>query len=103
WYVRTVKVGSGIRRIELQEDTDRKTFEVLWPLTWGRRVTKHRYRVPEGGLVWEVDEFTDRDLVLAEVELPSEDVEPKLPDWITPYVVREVTDESEYLNINLAR
>jgi CHAD domain-containing protein/CYTH domain-containing protein len=103
WYVRTVKVGSGIRRIELQEDTDRKTFEVLWPLTWGRRVTKHRYRVPEGGLVWEVDEFTDRDLVLAEVELPSEDIEPKLPDWIAPYVVREVTDESEYLNINLTR
>ena len=102
WYVRTVKVGSGIRRIELQEDTDQKTFEVLWPLTWGRRVIKRRYRVPEGGLVWEVDEFTDRDLVLAEVELPSEDVQPKLPDWIAPYVVREVTDESEYVNANLA-
>jgi CYTH domain-containing protein len=103
WYVRTVKVGSGIRRIELQEDTDRQTFEVLWPLTWGRRVIKRRYRMPEGGLVWEVDEFTDRDLVLAEVELPSEDVQPRLPDWIAPYVVREVTDESVYLNINLAR
>ena len=103
WYVRTVKVGSGIRRIELQEDTDRETFEVLWPLTEGRRVIKRRYRVPEGGLTWEVDEFTDRDLVLAEIELPSEDVKPRLPDWIAPYVVREVTDESEYLNMNLAR
>jgi len=103
WYVRTVKVGSGIRRIELQDDTDRKTFKVLWPLTRGRRVIKRRYRVPEAGLVWEVDEFTDRDLVLAEVELPSEDIKPRLPDWIAPYVVREVTDESEYLNINLAR
>ena len=103
WYVRTVKVGSGIRRIELQEDTDRETFEVLWPLTEGRRVTKRRYRVPEGGLTWEVDEFTDRDLVLAEIELPSEDVKPNLPDWIAPYVVREVTGESEYLNMNLAR
>jgi CYTH domain-containing protein len=49
-----------------------------------------------------VDEFADRDLVLAEIELPSEDVKPKLPQWIAPYVVREVTDESEYLNINLA-
>ena len=103
WYVRTVKVGSGIRRIELQEDTDRETFEVLWPLTEGRRVTKRRYRVPEGGFTWEVDEFTDRDLVLAEIELPSEDVKPNLPDWIAPYVVREVTGESEYLNMNLAR
>jgi CHAD domain-containing protein/CYTH domain-containing protein len=103
WYVRTVKVGSGIRRIELQEDTDRKTFEVLWPLTQGRRVIKRRYRVPEGRLVWEVDEFTDRDLLLAEVELPSEEVKPKLPEWIAPYVVREVTGESEYVNVNLAR
>ena len=103
WYVRTVKVGSGIRRIELQDDTDRETFEVLWPLTEGRRVIKRRYRVPEGGLTWEVDEFTDRDLVLAEIELPSEDVKPRLPDWIAPYVVREVTDESEYVNMNLAR
>ena len=101
--VRTVKVGSGIRRIVLQEDTNRETFEVLWPLTEGRRVIKRRYRVPEGGLTWEVDEFTDRDLVLAEIELPSEEVKPRLPDWIAPYVVREVTDESEYLNMNLAR
>ncbi len=103
WYVRTVKVGTGIRRLELQDDTDRATFEVLWPLTEGRRVVKRRYRVPEAGLIWEVDEFTDRDLVLAEVELPSEDVKPGLPDWIAPYVVREVTGESEYANINLAR
>ena len=103
WYLRTVKVGSGIRRIELQEDTDRKTFEVLWPLTRGRRVIKRRYRIPEGRLVWEVDEFTDRDLVLAEVELPSEDVKPKLPEWIAPYVVREVTGEPEFLNVTLAR
>ncbi len=103
WYVRTVKVGSGIRRIELQEDTDRETFEVLWPLTLGRRVIKRRYRVPEGGLTWEVDEFTDRDLVLAEIELPSEDIKPKLPDWIAPHVVREVTGEPEYVNVNLAR
>ncbi|NNK48458.1 MAG: adenylate cyclase, partial [Gemmatimonadetes bacterium] len=92
-----------IRRIELQEDTDRATFEVLWPLTRGRRVIKRRYRVPEGGLTWEVDEFTDRDLVLAEIELPSEEMKPKLPEWIAPYVVREVTGESEYVNVNLAR
>jgi len=103
WYARTVKVGSGIRRIELQDETDRETFEVLWPLTEGRRVTKRRYRVPEGALTWEVDEFTDRDLVLAEIELPSEDVKPRLPEWIAPHVVREVTGESEYLNMNLAR
>jgi len=103
WYVRTVKVGAGIRRMELQEGTDRATFDAMWPLTRGRRVVKRRYRVPEGDLVWEVDEFSGRDLVLAEVELPSEDVRPRLPDWIAPWVVREVTGDPEYLNVNLAR
>lgn len=103
WYVRTVKVGRGIRRTELEDRADRETFEALWPLTRGRRVSKRRYRVTEGRLTWEVDEFTDRDLVLAEVELPSEDLKPRLPEWLAPYVVREVTDESEYVNINLAR
>jgi len=53
--------------------------------------------------VWEVDEFTDRDLWLAEVELPSADHEAKPPDWLAPHIVREVTNEPEYLNINLAR
>jgi CHAD domain-containing protein/CYTH domain-containing protein len=102
WYVRTVKVGSGIRRVELQEDADRSLFEVLWPLTSGRRVAKRRYRVPEAGLIWEIDEFTDRELVLAEVELPSEDVAPEVPEWLEPYVVREVTGDAEYINVNLA-
>ncbi|HSM61273.1 MAG TPA: CHAD domain-containing protein, partial [Longimicrobiales bacterium] len=102
-YVRCVKLGSGVRRIEVQEEAGRDVFEGLWPLTEGRRVAKIRYRVADGDLLWEIDRFTDRDLVLAEVELPSEDVRPELPGWLAPYVVREVTGEPEYLNVNLAR
>jgi CYTH domain-containing protein len=59
--------------------------------------------VREGGHVWEVDAFLDRDLVLAEVELESEDEEAPLPDWLAPWVEREVTGEAEYSNVNLAR
>jgi CYTH domain-containing protein len=53
-------------------------------------------------MVWEIDEFTDRDLVLAEVELPSEGVVPVPPDWLQPYIVSEVTEDPAYLNITLA-
>lgn len=102
-YVRTVKVGTGIRRLELQEETTADLFDALWPLTEGRRVTKRRFRAVYGGLIWEIDDFADRDLVIAEVELPSEDVVPELPHWLAPYVDREVTGEAEYLNVNLAR
>jgi CYTH domain-containing protein len=103
WYVRTVKMGAGVRRAQLEEEADPDLFRSLWPLTEGRRLTKRRYRVSDGGLVWEIDEFTDRELVLAEVELPAPEVVPELPEWLATYVVREVTEEPEYLNVNLAR
>jgi CYTH domain-containing protein len=102
WY-RTVKSGAGIARIELEEETTREVFEAMWPLTAARRVIKRRYRVPEGDLTWEIDEFTDRELVLAEIELPSADAEVRPPAWLAPQVVREVTDEPEYTNYRLAR
>jgi CHAD domain-containing protein/CYTH domain-containing protein len=102
-YYRTVKVGEGIVRTELEEETSRELFEVMWPLTAGRRVEKRRHVAVEGDVEWEIDEFTDRDLILAEVELDRPDVTPELPSWLAPFVVRDVTDEPEYLNVNLAR
>jgi len=47
--------------------------------------------------------FEDRDLLLAEVELPSTYTQLTLPDWLAPHVVREVTNEPDYVNLNLAR
>lgn len=102
-YVRTVKIGTGLVRTELEEETTRAVFDALWPLTEGRRVSKRRHRVADGDLAWEVDEFTDRDLVLVEIELPSADTTVSLPDWLKPYVEREVTGDPAYLNANLAR
>ncbi len=102
-HVRSIKTGAGVVRTEVQEEIDEALFEKLWPLTEGRRVRKRRYAAHGGGLLWEVDEFLDRELWLAEVEIPSADYEPGLPDWLAPFVVREVTDEPEYLNVNLAR
>ena len=102
-YSRTLKFGNGVVRTEIEEETSREVFDALWPLTDGCRVEKRRYEVREGDRVWEVDEFADRDLVLAEVELESEHSDVEVPGWLKPYVVREVTDEPEYVNLNLAR
>jgi CHAD domain-containing protein/CYTH domain-containing protein len=102
-FYRTIKSGTGIARLELEDETDADLFETLWPLTEGRRVRKRRHKVREGERVWEIDEFLDRDLVLAEVELPSIDAPVELPEWLRPHVVREVTGEAEYKNENLAR
>ena len=102
-WCRTVKSGTGVSRLELEEETSRELFERIWPLTAGRRVVKRRYRVRADELTWEIDEFLDRDLVLAEVELPAADTPVEPPAWLSPYVVREVTDEPEYTNLRLAR
>jgi CHAD domain-containing protein/CYTH domain-containing protein len=100
---RTVKEGSGLTRLEVEESVTPEVFDKLWPLTEGRRLRKRRYRVPEGNLTWEIDEFLDRDLVLAEVELsPGGPTEVELPGWLRPHVEREVTGEEAYSNFKLA-
>jgi len=102
WY-RTVKLGEGVTRQEIEEQMSEELFTALWPLTEGRRVRKRRYRIAAGALVWEIDEFLDRELALAEVELPSAETVPVPPDWLAPYLTRDVTEDPAYLNINLAQ
>ena len=101
-YWRGLKQGAGPVRFEAEEETTRQVFDALWPLTEGRRVAKRRYRVREGSLVWEIDQFTDRELVVAEVELPARTTDVSVPDWLQPLVVRDVTDDPAYRNENLA-
>jgi len=101
-YYRTVKLGTGISRTELEEEADEATFRRLWPLTKGRRIRKLRFKVPDGDLTWEIDRFRGRRLVLAEIELPSEDHAFQIPEWLRDCIERDVTGEDEYVNINLA-
>jgi CYTH domain-containing protein len=102
-YFRTVKSGVGLVRTELEEECSREVFDALWPLTEGRRVEKRRHVVAEGTLRWEIDEFTDRALVLAEIELPSADLTAELPAWLLSMVERDVTGERAYVNAVQAR
>ena len=102
-YFRTVKTGEGVTRTELEEETTETVFETMWPLTRGHRLRKRRFAVDVDGRTWEIDEFRNRDLVLAEIELGSEDEDVVFPEWLAPAVQREVTTEPEFQNINLAR
>lgn len=101
-YFRTVKLGRGIRRVEVEEETTPEIFRRLWGLTLGRRVRKRRFIVEEEGRTWEIDQFLDRELILAEVELPSVETPVTLPPWLEPLVEREVTGEDAFVNVNLA-
>ena len=103
-FYRTIKMGKGIDRFEVEEETTEIFFTAVWPLTRGARIHKRRFILPEGDVTWEVDEFLDRDgLWLAEVELERVDQVVDIPSWLRDVIDREVTDEVEYTNHALAR
>ena len=62
-------------------------------------IEKVRYKIDYSGVTWEVDVFEGQNegLILAEVELESEDQAIVLPDWVD----KEVTDDQRYYNANL--
>jgi CYTH domain-containing protein len=82
--------------IPVQDATD-----MLDGLCEGPIIEKQRYRVPLGTLVWEIDEFfgDNRGLVVAEVELESEDQAIDKPAWLG----KEVTEDPRYYNANLVQ
>lgn len=98
----TAKRGEGLSRQEAEIELDRERFDLLWPLTEGRRLHKRRYVIPHDGLEIEVDVYAGdlEGLVVAEIEFPSEEearaLEP--PQWLG----EEVTGDHRYLNETLA-
>lgn len=66
------------------------------------QIEKYRYVIPaEQGLKWEVDEFLgdNAGLVVAEIEVPTEDMKFLLPEWIG----KEVTGDKKYNNSQLCK
>jgi adenylate cyclase len=64
-------------------------------------IEKNRYKISHSGFVWEVDEFfgENEGLVVAEIELESEDQPFEKPEWVG----EEVTGDSRYFNSNLIK
>lgn len=88
----------------------RAEFEYAIPLADAREllamceqplIEKNRRKIPHAGFVWEVDEFLGENLglVVAEIELPTEETQFARPDWVG----QEVTDDERYFNSNLAK
>ena len=64
-------------------------------------IEKNRYKITHGGFVWEIDEFfgENEGLVVAEIELESEDQTFEKPEWVG----EEVTGDPRYFNSNLIK
>lgn len=87
---------SGISRPEFEYEIPAGDADQLFLLCLGHPVEKVRHRIDHEGTLWEVDVFLGENegLVLAEVELVSEDQEFSRPGWLG----REVTKDRRYYN-----
>ena len=94
--------GEGITRLEFEYQIPIADGEAILDRLCDRPlIEKLRYKIEHRGLVWEVDEFRGENagLVVAEVELESEDQAFAVPAWVG----EEVTADPRYLNANLVR
>lgn len=68
-----------------------------------KMLKKTRHIYIDGDLKWEVDLFSESNtLVIAEVEIQSEDYDLQIPDFITKKMLLEVTTMKQFGNRNLA-
>lgn len=97
----TVKgISHGATRAEFEYAIPLDDAQQLLTLCDGPLIEKTRYVIPYQGTTWEVDEFggDNAGLVVAEVELLSEDQPFARPPWLGA----EVTQDARYFNSSLA-
>ena len=96
----TVKgINIGAKRAEYEYEIPLSHAEELLKICDGPVLEKNRYIVCCHDVIWEVDEFLGENegLIVAEVELKSEDQSFDRPDWVG----QEVTNDPRYFNSNL--
>lgn len=96
----TVKgLSQGATRQEFEYPIPVDDAKQMFELCEGGAILKTRHMVIHDGIKWEVDEFhaANQGLVVAEIELTSEDQIFTKPDWLG----KEVTDDPRYFNSNL--
>ncbi len=91
----------GLSRYEFEQEIPLSDAEQLLQLCEPGAIDKVRHLVQVGAHTWEVDVFAgaNEGLVLAEIELASEDEPFELPDWIG----KEVSGDRRYYNSMLTK
>ena len=97
----TIKSGNEVSHFEWEKEIEVADAKDLLQICLAGVIHKMRWIVPaeEKNLCWEVDEFLNHpeNLILAEIELPSETAVFTKPN----FVGEEVTGEAQYYNANM--
>jgi adenylate cyclase len=94
--------SAGFSRAEYEYEIPQSDAEeMLLNLCENLLIEKLRYKIKQDRLTWEVDEFLGENegLLLAELELETEDQDFEKPEWLG----REVTGDYRYYNASLSR
>ena len=88
--------GSGLARVEVEVAIPAEEARQLLPLCLPPLIEKTRHLVTWAGHLWEIDEFygDNAGLVVAEVELATEDEIFERPPWLG----QEVSEDFRYSN-----
>ncbi|RNL51327.1 CYTH domain-containing protein [Pedobacter jejuensis] len=98
----TIKgISVGATRLEYEYEIPLIEAEELLGNFSESSLEKIRYEIKSAGKVWEVDVFSgdNHGLIVAEIELSSEEEHFEKPDWIA----EEVTHDKKYYNSNLTK
>jgi len=98
-YITVKGQNKGLIRPEYEYEIPKVDAEEMINTLCSNIIEKTRYVWKDNGNTWEIDEFHghNRGLIMAEVEIPSEDYYVELPNWID----KEVSDDDRYYNSNL--
>ncbi|MBB3186370.1 CYTH domain-containing protein [Microbacter margulisiae] len=93
---------TGITRYEWEKKIDVTEADALLRLCEPGIIEKIRYIIPVGELAFEVDEFLGDNLglLIAEIELPSEQTTFEHPEWLGAEVTGDVRFYNAYLATN---
>jgi CYTH domain-containing protein len=108
-WVHTIKTRiSDSSNIEEERDLSKDEFDDFVKRCKGSKqnakyITKQRRIYPDGNLKWEVDVFSQKcHIIVAEVEIPTEDYELTIPDFIQKKNLLEVTGMKQFSNRSLS-
>lgn len=100
-YIKTIKtfVSPGINKEKEIRISRKKFWELIHATNKYTYIYKYRYKYKG----WEIDEFKNKKLVVAEIELDSIDQKIKIPKWLKSVLIMEVTPFKEFSNYELSK
>jgi len=108
-WIHTIKYRiNDMSNEEVEKEISKKEFDKFKTKCYtnklnARHIRKERWVYPDGDLEWVVDLFKDNyHLIIAEIEIPSEDYELNIPEFINKKSLLEVTGLKQFSNRSLS-